>query len=124
MPRNFCLLRWVPGVHRLDGDLAEREALVVGSYLARLHRHAEGRGVPEGSAFPRWDWGWPFGGAAPLWDRGPSFYSADEMKVFGTAARLVRGTWIASDMVRRPSAWCTATPSWRTSSSAGGVWAP
>jgi Ser/Thr protein kinase RdoA (MazF antagonist) len=91
MTRNFCLLRWVPGVHRLDGDLAERETALVGSYLARLHGHSEAHGVPEGAAFPRWDWGWPFGPSAPLWSRGPSFYSEEEMEVFGKAARLVRG---------------------------------
>jgi Ser/Thr protein kinase RdoA (MazF antagonist) len=89
MSRNFCLLRWVPGVHRLDGDLADREASLVGSYLARLHRHAEERGIPEGSAFPRWDWGWPFGESAPLWGEGGTFYSEGEMEVFKEASRLV-----------------------------------
>jgi Ser/Thr protein kinase RdoA (MazF antagonist) len=91
MSRNFCLLRWVPGRHKLGENLAARDASLVGSYHARLHRHAEACGVPEGSAFPRWDWGWPFGPSAPLWDKGPSFYSEGEMEVFGTAARLVRG---------------------------------
>jgi Ser/Thr protein kinase RdoA (MazF antagonist) len=90
MSRNFALLRWVPGVHRLDGDLADREASLVGYYLARLHRHAEERGVPEGSAFPRWDWGWPFGESAPLWGEGGAFYSEGEMEVFEEASRLVR----------------------------------
>jgi Ser/Thr protein kinase RdoA (MazF antagonist) len=89
MSRNFALLRWVPGEHRVNGDLADQEASLVGSYLARLHRHAEGRGVPEGAVFPRWDWDWPFGEEAPLWEEGPSFYSEAEMEVFETAARFV-----------------------------------
>lgn len=89
MSRNFCLLRWVPGAHRLGGDLSGREASLVGSYLARLHRHAEERGVPEGFAFPLWDWGWPFGESAPLWGEGRTFYSEGEMEAFEEASRLV-----------------------------------
>jgi phosphotransferase family enzyme len=91
MTRNFALLRWVPGAHEPAGGLTNRDAALVGSYLARLHGRSEAHGVPESAAFPLWDWGWPFGGSAPLWSRGPSFYSEDEMEVFETAARLVRG---------------------------------
>ena len=89
MSRNFTLLRWVPGAHRLEGDLSDRDASLVGSYLAKLHRYAEESGVPEGSAFPRWDWGWPFGASAPLWSEGGAFYSEGEMEVFKEVSRLV-----------------------------------
>jgi Ser/Thr protein kinase RdoA (MazF antagonist) len=87
--RSFCLLRWVPGAHEPHDGLTNRDGALVGSYLARLHGHTETHGVPEGAAFPRWDWGWPFGPSAPLWSEGPSFYSEGEMETFRTAARLV-----------------------------------
>ena len=83
MSRNYCLLRWVPGVHKLGEDLTTSHATLVGSYLARLHNHAEGRGVPEGAAFPRWDWGWPFAPSTPLWSKGAALYSERRWRCSG-----------------------------------------
>lgn len=88
--RTFSLVRWVPGEHKEAEDLQPEDASLLGSYIARLHRHAEGYGVPEGSAFPRWDWESTFGEAAHLWRTGPAFYSASEMETFRAIARHVR----------------------------------
>ncbi len=90
MSRTFALVRWVPGGHKESEDLQPEDASLLGSYMARLHRHAEGYGVPEGSAFPRWDWESTFGEAAQLWRTGPAFYSASEMETFRAIARHVR----------------------------------
>lgn len=87
--RRSALVRWVPGIPRHEA-LTEGDAKVAGALLARMHGHAEGYGVPDGSEFPRWDWGWPFGEGAPLWEKGPSFYPEGEMAVFEEVARRVR----------------------------------
>lgn len=90
MARNFVLLRWVPGNQKRGEDLHPEDLSMIGSYVARLHRHAEGYEISEGAAFPRWDWEWPFGDSANLWSKGPSFYSAGDMEAFRTAARRVQ----------------------------------
>lgn len=86
--RNCVLLRWVPGEERTDPTPVDLS--LVGAYVAGLHAHAEGYGVPSGSALPRWGWDWPFGESAPLWDGGERFYSTGEMEVFRATARRVR----------------------------------
>lgn len=63
---------------------------LAGSYVAKLHRHAEGYGSPEGATFPRWDWDWSFGESANLWSEGTAFYSDSDMDAFRVAARRVR----------------------------------
>lgn len=88
--RHCVLLRWVPGRHK-DKDLGTEDISLIGSYLARLHLHAERYFLPEGSIFPRWDWDWPFGESAPLWGKGEAVYTASEMGVFEAAAQRVRG---------------------------------
>ena len=87
--RHSALVRWVPGVHKGE-DLTEADLLRVGSFVGRMHDHAEGYAAPEGSEFPRWDWDWPFGEAALLWSEGRKFYSGDEMATFCQAARRSR----------------------------------
>lgn len=87
--RHSTLVRWVPGVHKGE-DLAEADLLRVGSFVGRMHDHADGYAAPEGSEFPRWDWDWPFGGEALLWSEGRKFYSGDEMATFCQAARRSR----------------------------------
>jgi hypothetical protein len=77
--RHSALVRWVPGVHKGE-DLTEADLLRVGSFVGRMHDHAEGYAAPEGSEFPRWDW--PFGEAALLWSEGRKFYSGDEITMF------------------------------------------
>lgn len=89
MCRNFVLLRWVPGGHKRGEDLKPEDLSLAGSYVARLHRHAEDFGIPEGATLPRWDWEWPFGETANLWDKGPTFYSDSDMDGFRAAARHV-----------------------------------
>ena len=84
--RNFALLRWVPGEQRTK-DLTPADLSSVGSFVARLHDHAERHPVAGASALPRWDWHWPFGASAPVWSEGRAFYSSGEMEVFEAAAR-------------------------------------
>jgi Ser/Thr protein kinase RdoA (MazF antagonist) len=88
--RMSVLVGWVPGEHKRE-DLGEGDARELGSFVARMHAHAERWTPPEGSEFPRWDWRWPFGGSAPIWSEGPRVYSDEEMGVFKEAARRVRG---------------------------------
>ncbi len=88
MHRNFALLRWVPGEHK--EVLKPEDLYLAGSYVAQLHRHAEGYGNPEGAVFPRWDWEWPFGESANLWSDGAAFYSDSDMDAFREASQHVR----------------------------------
>lgn len=85
--RHFVLVRWVPGRHKRE-DLTPADLGLVGSYMARLHDHAERRSAGDEDALPRWDWHWPFGESAPLW--GGAFYSGEQMEVFEEVARRVR----------------------------------
>lgn len=90
-PGRYCvLLRWVPGEHKSGEDLKTEDVFLLGSYIARLHRLAEGYRVPEGAIFPRWDWEWPFGESVPLWNEGEAFYSSSEMAVFAETAQRTR----------------------------------
>lgn len=84
-----ALQRWMPGTHRRKG-LTLDDLTLLGSYIARLHNHAEQYQVPDGFARPRWGWEWVFGDGAPLWSRGEFFYSTSEMDVFRATADLVR----------------------------------
>lgn len=88
--RHCSLARWVPGTHK-SRDLSPADLELVGSFVARMHAHAERYPLPEPSALPRWDWSWPFGESAPLWEHGRAFYSEEEMGVFAAASRGVRG---------------------------------
>jgi Ser/Thr protein kinase RdoA (MazF antagonist) len=90
-PGRYCvLLRWVPGEHKEDNDLVPADLSSLGSYVARLHTHAQRYSASRESALPRWSWEWVFGERAPLWSEGEAYYSAGEMGVFHTAARHVR----------------------------------
>lgn len=87
---RYCvLLRWVPGRPKTE-DLSPADLSLVGSFVARMHHHAEQYSVPRESTFRRWDWHWPFGKSAPLWSKGEAFYSPGEMEVYEAAARRVR----------------------------------
>lgn len=81
---SYALMGWVPG-ELMGGAPADLSS--VGSFVARLHGHAERYRAPDPSALPRWDWHWPFGEAAHLWSRGEEFYAAEEMAVFEEAAQ-------------------------------------
>jgi Ser/Thr protein kinase RdoA (MazF antagonist) len=87
--RHFALLRWVSGRNKRE-DLTPADLSLVGSFMARLHDHAERYRAPDPSVLPRWGWHWPFGESAPLWSEGEAFYSAEQMAVFEEAARRVR----------------------------------
>jgi Ser/Thr protein kinase RdoA (MazF antagonist) len=87
--RTSTLVKWVPGEHKREG-LRKAHARKLGSFVAKMHAHAERYPLPEGSEFPCWDWHWPFGEVAALWREGPKVYSTVEMEVFCEAARRVR----------------------------------
>lgn len=90
-PGRFCvLLKWVPGEHKRGEDLTPADISLLGSYIARLHRHAEQYPLSEDAAFLSWDWEWAFGESVPLWKKGEAFYSSSEMAVFEKAARRAR----------------------------------
>jgi Ser/Thr protein kinase RdoA (MazF antagonist) len=90
MSRSFVLLRWVPGDRKEGEDLGPEDLALAGSYLARLHLHSEGYAIPEGAAFPRWDWEWVFGERANVWGEGAAFYTDEDMDAFREASRRVR----------------------------------
>jgi Ser/Thr protein kinase RdoA (MazF antagonist) len=53
-PRRCVLLRWLPGNKKADPS--PEDLSLVGSHVARLHRHYEQYGIPEGLVFPHtWD---------------------------------------------------------------------
>ena len=87
--RHCTFVRWVPGRHKRE-DLTLVDLSLVGSYLARLHDHAERYRTPHPSALPRWDWHWPFGESAPLWSKGEAIYPAEQMMVFEETAQRAR----------------------------------
>jgi Ser/Thr protein kinase RdoA (MazF antagonist) len=88
--RRCVLLRWLPG-GRKKADMNRANLSLAGSQVARLHRHCEQYGVPEGLVFPHeWGWDWVFGEAAPLWSKGESVYSPNEMDVFRATAERIR----------------------------------
>lgn len=88
--RRCVLLRWLPG-GREKSDMNRANLSLVGSQVARLHRHCEQYGVPEGLVFPHvWGWDWVFGEAAPLWSKGESVYSPRELNVFRATAERVQ----------------------------------
>jgi Ser/Thr protein kinase RdoA (MazF antagonist) len=89
-PRRCVLLRWVPGRHKTT-DLRPADLSLVGSQVARLHRHSERYAVPEGFARPHvWNWDSTLGEAAPLWNKGESIYSPSELDVFRATAERIR----------------------------------
>jgi Ser/Thr protein kinase RdoA (MazF antagonist) len=90
MVRNFVLLRWVAGDRKQGEELGPEDMSLAGSYVARLHLHAEGYAIPAGSVFPRWDWERVFGESANLWSEGEAFYSEEDMDAFREASRHVR----------------------------------
>jgi Ser/Thr protein kinase RdoA (MazF antagonist) len=64
---------------------------LAGSHVARLHRHCEQYGIPEGLVFPHvWGWDWLFGEETPLWRKGKSVYSPIELDVFRATAERVK----------------------------------
>jgi Ser/Thr protein kinase RdoA (MazF antagonist) len=86
---DFALLRWIPG-ERKTNNFSLSEVFSLGSYAAKLHRHAEQYPTPEGFVRPRWDWDHLFGISSPLWNIGEIVFSKDEMNVLKVTAERVR----------------------------------
>jgi len=85
---RICVLqRWVPGRRKAPNELKPHHCSVLGSYVARMHNHAERYSPPEGFQRPTWGWDHLFHYSAPLWNEGRNVYSPEEMSVFYAAAR-------------------------------------
>jgi Ser/Thr protein kinase RdoA (MazF antagonist) len=91
----FVLLRWIPGVHKKSDNRAPSDAFAIGSYIAKLHGHAERYSPPNGFARPRWDWDYLFGESALLWRFGEALFSEDELEMLCSTSKLVRGKLLA-----------------------------
>ncbi len=87
---RICVLqRWIPGRRKAPKELRPHHLSLLGSYVARMHNHAERYSPPEGFQRPKWGWNQLFGDSAPLWKEGRKFYSPKEMSVFHATSRRV-----------------------------------
>lgn len=86
-PRRCVLLHWLPGRVRSEQP-RPAEMARVGSFMARLHRHAEQYRPPD---FARQAWDWPrlFGDEAALWRCGPLLLSPDDLQVCRLASERI-----------------------------------
>lgn len=93
--RNFALMRWIPGdlftsISMENAEGSRSSVFSLGSYIARLHRHAEQYTAPEGFLRPRWDWDYLFGPSSRLWSTGKAVFSEEEMEALRVTAERVR----------------------------------
>ncbi len=89
-PRVCVALSWMPGEVKTQETLRAEDLSLLGSYMARLHRHAETFSAPESFVRPEWNWGKVFDDRGMLWKHGPNFYSEREMKILYDTAQKVR----------------------------------
>ncbi len=87
-PRRCVLLRWIPG-KRKRASLRPEDAKPMGSYMARLHEHAERWTPPPEFVRSSWDWERLFGASTLLWSAGTNVYRRDELQVFAAAAERI-----------------------------------
>lgn len=86
------LLRWVEG-RFLDTGLETSTLLMVGRYMAELHRHSEGFQPPAGFMRPRWDARRLFSAESALHSsHAARFFSHDDLALFKGAAERIAGT--------------------------------
>lgn len=101
--RNFILIRWIPGKHLTyagNAGLSRSEVFSLGTYIARLHRHAEQYTVPEGFVRPRWDWDYLFSTSSPLWRTGEILLHKDAMETLRLTAERIRQELLALGKTR------------------------
>lgn len=88
-PRRGVLLRWIPG-KRKRTSLRPKDAKLMGSYTARLHKYAEQWTPPMEFVRSAWDWERLFGGSTLLWSAGSAVYQQEQLQVFTAAADRIQ----------------------------------
>lgn len=88
--RLFLLLRWIPGQQKLGIDFTVKDARDLGSYIARLHLHAEQFSPPEGFFRPRWDWESLFDESAMYWRSVKVVLSGEELAALCLSAERIK----------------------------------
>jgi len=87
--RVVVMLHWVEGRFR-NAQLGPREFAAVGTFMARLHKHAQGFQPPPGFTRPRRDWNWLFGPTAPLnSEHAREVFSSQELAIFAHTADYI-----------------------------------
>ena len=88
--RFSLLLRWIPGQQKKVADFTAKDARDLGSYVARLHQHAERFVAPEGFYRPRWDWESLFDESAPYWRLAEAVLSGEELNALRFSAGRIK----------------------------------
>ncbi len=87
--RLIVMLHWVDGRFR-NSRLGPRDFAAVGTFMARLHKHAQSFQPPSGFTRPRLDWNWLFGPTAPLSSgRAQEFFSSQELDIIARTADFI-----------------------------------
>lgn len=90
--RLFLLLRWIPGQQKKSTEFTVQDARDLGSYMARLHLHAEQFSPPEGFFRPRWDWESLFDESATYWHLAKVVLSGEELADLRFSAGRIKET--------------------------------
>jgi Ser/Thr protein kinase RdoA (MazF antagonist) len=90
--RLFLLLRWIPGQQKKGIEFTIQDAHDLGSYIARLHLHAEQFSPPEGFFRPRWDWETLFDESATYWRLAKVVLSREELAALRFSAERIKET--------------------------------
>lgn len=93
-PRRCVLLRWLPG-RRKEKSLSMMDARRMGTYMARLHQHAEQWTPPADFVRPRWDWESLADVFELIRRAGTNVYREDELQVFSTAAQKIKANLLS-----------------------------
>ncbi len=87
--RYLVVLRWIDGEFR-NAKLRKREFEAVGTFMARLHQHAQTFQPPQGFVRPQHDWAWTFGAKSVLDPgKGERVFSARQLSIFRATADSV-----------------------------------
>lgn len=84
------LLRWIPGRQARSADLTVQNAFLLGSYVGRLHLHAESYSPPESFVRPDWGVESQFGESSPYWPLAEAVLSGGEVDVLRSAVERIR----------------------------------
>jgi Ser/Thr protein kinase RdoA (MazF antagonist) len=84
------LLRWIPGEQKQNADITTQDAFSLGSYIARLHLHAERYSPPQGFVRPSWDAESQFGESSTYWPLAEVILSETETAALRSVVRRAR----------------------------------